>query len=39
MPGSMALRPQEIQDVTGLDAEVLGKLLNLDTASRCSSYG
>ncbi len=27
---------QEIEDIPGLDAEVAGELLNLDTASRCS---
>jgi hypothetical protein len=31
------LRAQEIQDLPGLDIEVTGELLNLDTAS-CSSY-
>jgi hypothetical protein len=30
-------RTQEIQDLPGLDAEVTGELLNLDSAS-CSSY-
>jgi hypothetical protein len=34
----MPLRAQEIEDVPGLDAEVTGELLNLDTAS-CRSYG
>jgi hypothetical protein len=33
----VALRAQEIQDLPGLDVEVTGKLLNLDTAS-CRSY-
>jgi hypothetical protein len=27
---------QEIEDIPGLDAEVAGELLNLDTASCCS---
>jgi len=31
------LRAQEIQDLPGLDIEVTGELLNLDTAS-CRSY-
>jgi hypothetical protein len=31
------LRAQEVQDLPGLDVEVTGELLNLDTAS-CSSY-
>jgi hypothetical protein len=34
MPGRVPLRAQEIQDVPGLDAEVTGELLNLDTAGR-----
>jgi hypothetical protein len=29
-------RAQEIENVPGLDTEVTGKLLNLDTASCCS---
>jgi hypothetical protein len=33
----MPLRAQEIQELPGLDIEVTGELLNLDTAS-CSSY-
>jgi hypothetical protein len=35
--GCVPLRTQEIQDLPGLDIEVTGELLNLDTAS-CSSY-
>jgi hypothetical protein len=31
------LRAQEVQDLPGLDIEVTGELLNLDTAS-CRSY-
>jgi hypothetical protein len=34
----MSLRAQEIEDVPGLDAEVTGELLNLNTAG-CRSYG
>ena len=37
MAGCVPLRAQEIQDLPGLDVEVTGQLLNLDTAS-CSSY-
>jgi hypothetical protein len=37
MAGCVPLRAQEIQDLPGLDVEVTGELLNLDTAS-CSSY-
>jgi hypothetical protein len=33
----MPLRAQEVQDLPGLDIEVTGELLNLDTAS-CRSY-
>jgi hypothetical protein len=29
-------RAQEIEDISGLDAEVPSELLNLDTASCCS---
>jgi hypothetical protein len=35
--GRVPLRAQEIQDLPGLDVEVTGELLNLDTAS-CRSY-
>jgi len=35
--GCVPLRAQEIQDLPGLDIEVTGELLNLDTAS-CRSY-
>jgi hypothetical protein len=31
--GRVPLRAQEIQDLPGLDIEVTGELLNLDTAS------
>ena len=37
MARGVPLRAQEIQDLPGLDIEVAGELLNLDTAS-CSSY-
>jgi hypothetical protein len=36
MAWRVARRAQEIEDVPGLDAEVAGELLNLDTASCCS---
>jgi len=36
MAGGVPRRAQEIEDIPGLDAEVAGELLNLDTASRCS---
>jgi hypothetical protein len=29
-------RAQEVEDIPGLDAEIPGELLNLDTASCCS---
>jgi hypothetical protein len=35
--GRVPLRAQEIQYLPGLDVEVTGELLNLDTAS-CRSY-
>jgi len=35
--GRVPLWAQEIQDLPGLDVEVTGELLNLNTAS-CSSY-
>jgi hypothetical protein len=39
MTGCVTLWAQEIEDVPSLDAEVTGKLLNLD-AARCSCcYG
>jgi hypothetical protein len=37
MAGRVPHRTQEIEDLPGLDAEVTGELLNLDTAS-CRSY-
>jgi hypothetical protein len=37
MAGRVPRRAQKIQDLPGLDAEVTGELLNLDTAS-CGGY-
>jgi hypothetical protein len=38
MARRMPLRAQEIQDVSRLDSQVFGELLNLDTAC-CCRYG
>jgi hypothetical protein len=35
----VALWAQEIEDVPGLDAQILGELLNLDPACLCCGYG